>query len=219
MKANSLHAKRLGELAEELFTFIAGSLGLIVCKPETQLSRYDFIVDCTGIPGLARRRVRVRTARVGAGVSPVLQRGAKRRSRSIAPNPPLLRVQVKCTTYRQPLRTRRNPNNPNSTRITLSRGAWRINLTCQSGHVPYRRHDFDLLAALVLPEDPRGSSQGARLTHNAIAIRFGWRPRPERQPEVATFLADDRRPKTPHRNLVPDPRLSPSPSPANPPLA
>ena len=52
MKTNPLTAKHLGELAEERFKLIARSLGLIVCKPETQLSRYDFIVDLAGIPGL-----------------------------------------------------------------------------------------------------------------------------------------------------------------------
>src|SRR5437764_139070 len=56
MKNHALLAKHLGELAEERFKLIARSLGLIVCKPETQLTRYDFILDLAGIPGLFSRR-------------------------------------------------------------------------------------------------------------------------------------------------------------------
>jgi hypothetical protein len=110
---HELVTKRRGELAELAFTLKAATLGFGVSKPFGDSERYDVILDARSLTP-SRRRPR---------------KGAD-------PNPPLWRVQVKCTTQVVDQMFRLNAHRRIAGRA-----------------VPYKPGEIHFLAAYVIPED------------------------------------------------------------------
>jgi hypothetical protein len=110
---HELVTKRRGELAELAFTLKAATLGFGVSKPFGDSERYDVILDARTLAP------------------------PRRRSRKDAdPNPPLWRVQIKCTTQ-------------------VVDGMFRLNAHRRIGGraVPYKPGEIHFLGAYVIPED------------------------------------------------------------------
>jgi hypothetical protein len=159
-----LVTKRRGELAELAFTLKAATLGFGVSKPFGDSERYDVITDSrtlvpssqppasSGAPCVSRslrekwgcsscQTLRsLQTHRKKNHGCPVLRDLRKHIPASPAcpldPNPPLWRVQVKCTTQ-------------------VTDGMYRLNAHRRIGGraVPYKRGEIHFLAAYVIPEN------------------------------------------------------------------